>query len=722
MRRFLSASLITLALLIGAAGAAPAAHADTATDSFLNTQLPTAATPDTTYSYTPSSITSPTSASAVGPIATDTTPANDGAKTATDPNLSGGFNSIMTWIASLFAWLVGIAAITLDNAVYYTIVTMGSYVSRLTAIGVAWRVLRDAANIMLIFGFLAIGIATIIDVDWYGGGKKLLPKLLLAAVALNFSLFISEAMIDGTNLIATQFYQQINAGQPAQPISLGQTATEPISSAIMGNLGLSTLYDVNGNPNALVGNHAWIIGFMSILLFIVAAFVMFSLAFILIMRFVALIFFILLSPVGFMGMALPLMEYRAGQWWKNFLEQIVTAPVLLLLLYVALAVITDANFLTGFNASGSWLGIFNSNNFVGFAGILLSFMVAMGLLMVVVIKAKSMAAFGAGWATKTAGKMTFGATAWAGTKVIGLPSHYAARGIKTSRWAGTRTGRIAATVLDKGAKASFDVRGVTMGGGLKAINVEAGKPAEGGYKGQRERAIKSHEEYTKSIDKAFEERGVTINRKEKKQMAETKEVHEQATEAKTMAEWAKTSAKDKREAAEAEKKKLEAEIAVLEEQQKQNPYSRETNEKLEATQKKLAVSNENLVTASANFSQAANNLQEATKAESEAKKAREEAEKAPEKRMKDKKKDIKEAYAEKIGTKFTKNPIMWLVNLGMYGPGGAVAARKIKKSLEEKPVKDKFLDLAKKMAKEMEDEKEKGGTPSEEKPKEEPKA
>ncbi len=432
MRRFLSISLVTLALLMGATGAAPVARADTATDSFINTQLPTATTQDTSYSLIPASITSPAAAappaaipSVAASTASGTTQANTGANTATDPDLSSGFGAIMAWIMSLFAWLVGVAALTLDYAVYYTVVTMGSYVSHLTAVGVAWRVLRDAANIMLIFGFLMIGITTILNVDWYGKWQKLIPSLLVAAVALNFSLFISEAMIDGTNLIAVQFYQQINGGSLPTMSGSGltglatngvnlNTGNEPISNAIMGQLGLATLYNVNGNQKALEGDHTWIIGWMGVLLFIITAFVLFSLAFILIARFVALIFFILLSPVGFMGMALPMMQYRAGQWWDNFLAQIVTAPVLLLLLYVALAIITDANFISGFHASGSWL---DTNNLVGYAGILLSFLVAIGFLLMVVIKAKSMSAFGASWATKTAGKLSFGTTAWVGTKV-----------------------------------------------------------------------------------------------------------------------------------------------------------------------------------------------------------------------------------------------------------------------------------------------------------------
>ena len=115
------------------------------------------------------------------------------AKTATNNGKTeeDAYNGIMIKIMSLFAWLLGVAAITLDNAVYYTVVTMGRFVQSLSAVGVTWRILRDIGNIMLIFGFLAIGISIILNTEKLGYGKKMLPMLLIAAVFLNFS-FLSR--------------------------------------------------------------------------------------------------------------------------------------------------------------------------------------------------------------------------------------------------------------------------------------------------------------------------------------------------------------------------------------------------------------------------------------------------------------------------------------------------------------------------------------------------
>ncbi|MCX6787379.1 MAG: hypothetical protein NTY93_02550 [Candidatus Kaiserbacteria bacterium] len=479
MHRLLITLFITLTLFIGAAGAAPAAHAQVAT-------------------------TTPAASSVVGSTSDTTQPATQSAQQTQD----SAYNGIMGKIMTLFAWLVGVAALTLDNAVYYTVVTMGNYVSQLSAVGVAWRILRDIANIILIFGFLAIGISVILDTNVYGYGKTTLPMLLIAAVFLNFSLFITEAVIDGGNLVATQFYTQINGGVPAQPTNsdfLKAIHNEGISNKIMGQLGLQTIYgNAITNPDVFQSSNTWLIGFMGIILFLVTAFVMFSLAFILIARFVILILVIILAPIGFAGYAIPKLSGLSKQWSSELVNQTITAPILLLLLYVALAVITDANFMTGFCGSGTctkdFLGFVHGNDLTGFASMILSFLVAMGLLLAVVIFSKKLGAFGAAGAMKLAGKATFGATAWAGRNTVGLSSNFLARqarkrGISRIPVFGTNITK----ALEYGAKSSFDVRGTGVLKKLPYGGVDAGVAQKGGYKEKLKQQVESRTKYAAEL-------------------------------------------------------------------------------------------------------------------------------------------------------------------------------------------------------------------------------
>ncbi|MDO8593667.1 MAG: hypothetical protein Q7R59_02120 [bacterium] len=501
MKRFLSTSFIALVLVISAAGAAPAVHAQEGDMGGTNSVTGTnAATPGTTaagcledpgdpgvfYDADTGEICTGVARSALS----TGDPAAAKTETPLPPptDVSNGFGSIMTWIMTLFAWLVGVAAITLDNAVFYTVVTMGDYVNHLSAIGVTWRILRDIGNIMLIFGFLAVGITTILNVDWYGGGKKMLPMMFVAAVFLNFSLFISEAIIDTGNLFATQFYTQINGGNPAGAKNFDTLAirSDGISNKIMGQLGLQNIYNAGRvTTDVFKAGNTWIIGFMAVILFIVTAFVMFSLAFVLIFRFVMLVFLIILSPIGFASLAVPGFAARTKQYWETLFHNAITAPILLLGLYIALAVITDARFLTGLCASTdptnptctpNWVG-YVSGNLTGFGSMVLSFIVAMVLLIAVVVYAKRWSAFGADFAIKAGAALSFGASAYGMSALTGGSAFLARKGLQRAAPNSAAIRAISNYALRPLERAKFDIRSVGGGAALGALNVgEASAP------------------------------------------------------------------------------------------------------------------------------------------------------------------------------------------------------------------------------------------------------
>jgi hypothetical protein len=445
-----------------------------------------------------SSATSPTAA------ATPTASA-PGAKVPTPPSLpkftgDSIFGTVMIWVMGLFSWLLGIAVLSLDYSVYYTVVNMGFYIGQLNVVGEVWTVLRDIANILLIFGFLVVGISTIISYDLYGGWTKMIPKLIIAAILINFSLFFAQAIIDVGNLFATQFYTQINGGIPAGNKGL---AGEGISSAILKNLGMATLYKPDSTVLAKLPEQAFV-GLMGTILFLVASFVMFALALMLVARFVILLFLIILAPIGVAGWAIPQLSGLGRSWWNMLFEQTVTAPVLLLLLYIALRIITAPTFLTGLsgNTRPDWYGFLKNSetSLQGFAGLLLSFIIAMGLLMVVIIASKRLSAFGAGWATVTAGKLSFGASAWAGRTTVGWAATRAGKGLGrtwVARVPVAGTGLVKG--LDRIGKSSFDVRGTTALKNFPGGAIDAGKAQKGGYQADLKARIKTREEYAENI-------------------------------------------------------------------------------------------------------------------------------------------------------------------------------------------------------------------------------
>jgi hypothetical protein len=631
------------------------------------------------------------------------------ANTQTDAGASGGdtfqqgLNSIMTSIMSLFAWLLGVAVLILDYSVYYTVINMGSYLSHLTAIGVTWRILRDIGNILLIFGFLGIGISVILNASWYGGKTKMLPMLLVAAIFLNFSLFFAEAIIDVGNLFATQFYTQINGGvtPTASSLSTVSVANEGISNKLMAQLGLQAIYG-NGTKDTTVFKQAnpGYVGFMGIILFMVTAFVMLSLAFILIARFVKLVYLIIIAPIGFAGLAVPQLAGRAKEWWGSLFEQTITAPVLLLLLYVALAVITDAQFLTG---AGNATGFVNNGDLPGFASYLLSFTIAIALLIAVAMSATRLGAFGGSWATKSAGALTFGATAWGLNRTVSRGAYYAQRGLRQSKTfnkVNAMTGRIMTRGLDRAATASFDARGIAVGGGLKGLGIDAGAPQKGGFTEARTKSIKEHEEETKRIETSFKE---GFSEKDKA-MAVAKEEEEKtkAENAKTEAQKAKDKAQQEHDAAETIKKQQEAEVVRLAAIDKADRDARRPStvgDALRVAQQNLATSEDNLKTAAESLAKTTSNLSQATVAEKKATEAKTKAEGGA---MQKGINESKTAYAEGIS-----HPIASILppNLIGYGPAAGAAAKKIIKEATKgtNTTSEEYAALKKKMEKEIKD-------------------
>ncbi len=424
-------------------------------------------------------------------------------KKATELKLGGEMGWLMTRLMSLFAWFVGIAAVTLDATVFYTVLQMGSFINELSAIGLTWSIIRDIGNIALIFGFLVAGISTILDSSFYGGGRKLIPTLIIVAVSLNFSLFVAEAVIDTGNLFATQIYKAINVGENAGE-HIGdlienptQASQEGVAGVIMAQLGLQEIYgETLTNGEELFGEDTtWLVAFMSMGLFAITAFVMFSLAFMLITRFVILIFVIITSPIGFIGYAIPPLQSKAKQWWDMLINQTLTAPVMMLMLYIALQVITTEGFFDRLGGSTKWTELVTDPT--KSVGILLSFFVAMGLLLAVNVVAKELSAFGASGAMKLAGKASFGVAAYGMRQTVGRGFKAASKKFNASSLSRVPgVGRAVSGALGLGAKASFDVRGTGLLNKLPGGGIDAGKAHEGGFSAMQ----KAGKEATKAYD------------------------------------------------------------------------------------------------------------------------------------------------------------------------------------------------------------------------------
>ncbi|MGH7175605.1 MAG: hypothetical protein ACREGR_04590, partial [Minisyncoccia bacterium] len=330
---------------------------------------------------------------------------------------------------------------------------------------------------------------------------------------------------------------------------------------------------------------------------LILAFVLFSITIILVVRFVTLVLLMVIAPLGFAGLVVPGLEKTARDWWALLIREAMVAPALLLVLYVALAVITDKGFLSALGASGGTGGAGYSaianggsaQSLAGYAGILLAFLIAMGLLTACVIVAKRMGAIGASAATKWAGAATFGVTGWAVRNSAGRLGAYAGRGIR--RIAPNEIGRTLANPFDRLSKASFSVASTGIG---KGLGIELGKGQKGGYAQEVADKKKAQLDYAKSLGARDQ----------------TKEEKERVAERQAASEAAGTE----RDVAAQTKRQKELELAELKKREDPNNFDAVLDDKIRAAKKEVEESSETLAAANTKLA-TANSAAAATKKE-----------------------------------------------------------------------------------------------------------
>lgn len=387
----------------------------------------------------------------------------------------------------------------------------------LDGIEVGWQVFRDLVNIVFIFFVLYIGFMTILQGSNFET-RRILINLVLVGIFVNFSFFLTGLVIDIGNIAAGSIYNAITTdtvkvgGKLNEALNLGQ---------ILAASEASTLDDI------MTG----IIYLLSALLLMVASFVFFAGGFLFISRTVILMVLLLLSPVAFVAMILPNTRRRFFEpWFGRLIGNTFLAPIFLLLIGVVILIadtpglqaLADGTVGTGnplaAQASAS------KNPFFGVSGLIINFVILIGLMVAALSIAKQMAGEIGNLSTKWAGKLTgagVGAVGILGRNTLGRNSATALQKYG-DKWHSdaydpkknfvTRyAARARLKSYDAMQRSSFDARnskkistafGSTVGSALGAggVQVNLGKGrGQKGFRGTLDTKAKKHEEFAESL-------------------------------------------------------------------------------------------------------------------------------------------------------------------------------------------------------------------------------
>ena len=380
---------------------------------------------------------------------------------------SDAFLNLIHTILSIFVLILGVFIAIIGNILDFTVqytIYGGGFSAFTASIKYVWALLRDSLNVCFIFILLYYAIRQIIGLSGKSA-KDILVNIILAAIFINFSLFITQLVIDAGNIVATALYNQI-------VISTEKPIPDAISnitkSAIGTTAGLSTNIDLSGrlieilNPEKVLDSADKATNpsggqdmgstvrydLIKLIIFIITIYVFAFLTILLIGRFVMLVFSMITSPIGFLFDSIPGLE-TSGDWWKHLIDQTMVAPVMMFFLLLIIKL--------GQSVKGSGMDFFNY------------FLIIMLLFKTIEITKKFSGVIGetatklATMATGAAVGLTAAAPAFVARQTLGRGSQAliksgAGQSLRDSAASGNVLAKAALWTANKGATGTYDVR------------------------------------------------------------------------------------------------------------------------------------------------------------------------------------------------------------------------------------------------------------------------
>ncbi|HJM04480.1 MAG TPA: hypothetical protein QF549_02505 [Candidatus Saccharimonadaceae bacterium] len=194
----------------------------------------------------------------------------------------------------------------------------------------AWSVMRNIANIAFVIVFLIIIFSqlTSLGISNYGV-KKMLPRIVVAAILVNVSFFISQIAVDLSNILGYSIQDVLDGitsqvtGSPAGQLAFGEASPIADGSGFAGIAG-----GILAGAAVGVALYAMLSTLIPILLAALVALIM--ILFILTARQAIIILLVVLSPLAFVAFLLPNTEGLFKKWRQALTAMLLLFPIIAL--------------------------------------------------------------------------------------------------------------------------------------------------------------------------------------------------------------------------------------------------------------------------------------------------------------------------------------------------------------------------------------------------------
>lgn len=192
----------------------------------------------------------------------------------------------------------------------------------------AWEIARNLANVMFIIAFLIIIYSQVTGAGISNYGlKRMLPRLIIAAIAVNVSYYICQGMVDISNILGYEIKNalvnianQVSTQHALAPTNQGtntQTSDGALGTLAKAILGAAAVVWI---LYAIFGPLLGMIVITCIIIIII-----------LLMRKAFIVLLVVISPIAFVMYLLPNTEKFFSKWLNMFWQLLMVFPVVALL-------------------------------------------------------------------------------------------------------------------------------------------------------------------------------------------------------------------------------------------------------------------------------------------------------------------------------------------------------------------------------------------------------
>lgn len=243
--------------------------------------------------------------------------------------------TLLSWLFESFVYIMGNLLIKAIEI----LIQVASYTDFINSpiVNKGWVVIRDVCNIAITIVLLLMAFYTVLRAKSYQY-QTLLPKLLLAAILINFSKTIAGLCIDLAQVFMMTFvnaFREAAAGNLTYGFGINDIVS--IRDTAGGGVGAGAGLQANVDNWSVLGALA-----LGALMVLVAFLVVISLVAMLLWRILFLWFLVMLSPIAFMAGVLPGEgESKVKEWWSTFIKYLIQGPIIAFMLWLSLAVISE---------------------------------------------------------------------------------------------------------------------------------------------------------------------------------------------------------------------------------------------------------------------------------------------------------------------------------------------------------------------------------------------